>query len=67
MQRQLNILSFADKVLKKMKTFLKVILACANPITKTDMKIADLIEGDTLNLELIFNIDRVRLQKSTDC
>ena len=50
-----------------MKTYINIILAYANLITKTDMKLAYLIEGYTLKLELILNADWVQVQESSDC
>ena len=50
-----------------MTSSINVILACANLITKTDMKLTYLIEGYTLNLEIILNADWVQVQASSDC
>ena len=60
-------LSFADKIQEKIEKYINEILAYANPDTKTDLKLADLFDGNTVTFKLILNTDGVRVQESSDC
>ena len=60
-------LSFSDKIQEKIEKYINEILAYANPDTKTDLKLADLFDGNTVTFKLILNTDGVRVQESRDC
>ena len=54
---QVTFLSFADKIQEKIEKYKNEILAYANPDTKTDLKLADLFDGNTVTFKLILNTD----------